>query len=90
MTGSRSSYAEPLSSPSRVQNDFSRRSPSPVQDMNYFEGIQAIREEQNEFYRNLLAQQSDKHEITSQLVQRTRQSVATDIQMKYYQPRAKG
>ncbi len=36
--------------------------------MNYFDGIKAIREEQNDFYQKLLASQNDQHEITSQMV----------------------
>ena len=54
------------------QSDFdfemTRRSPSPIRDMNYFDGINAIREEQNAFYEQLIASQKEQKDFTSQIV----------------------
>ena len=42
-----------------------RRSPSPIRDMNYFDGINAVREEQNAFYEQLIASQKEQKDLTS-------------------------
>ena len=56
-----------------------RRSPSPIRDMNYFDGINAIREEQNAFYEQLIASQREQKDLTSQIVQNVRTNLAKDI-----------
>ena len=59
-------------------------SASPIKGMNYFDGISAIRGEQEAFYRQLLEQESGKKAMTNQLVQRTRQQLASEIQDRHF------
>ena len=61
--------------------------------MNYFDGIKSIRDEQNAYYAQLLKAEADKTNLTSQIVQLTRQKLASKIQSQYYgvmSPRRKG
>jgi len=76
--------SERLDTAGQAYRDFSERSPSPIKDMNYFEGINAIREEQNAFYQNLLQQQSTFCSVTSEVLKRTRGQVAQNIQNRFY------
>ena len=46
-------------SDARVPQFSGRRSPSPIQEMSYFDGINAIREERNAYYEGLLASQGN-------------------------------
>ena len=52
--------------------------------MNYFDGINAIRDEQNAFYEQLIASQKEQKDLTSQVVQNVRTNLAKDIQQRYY------
>ena len=47
--------------------------------MNYFDGIKSIRDEQNAYYAQLLKEEADKSNLTSQIVQLTRQKLASKI-----------
>ena len=40
--------------------------------MNYFDGIKAVREEQNAYYDQLLQSQYSQKTVTNQMVQKTR------------------
>ena len=56
---------EQMSPMRRSDINLQGRSPSPIKDMNYFDGINAIREEQNAFYEQLISSQNEQKTVTS-------------------------
>ena len=60
--------------------------------MSYFDGINAIREERNAYYQNLLDSQNEEIDISKLLVMKTRANLARAVQSSFIgqSPRRRG
>ena len=60
--------------------------------MSYFDGINAIREERNAYYQELLDSQYKTGDITEILVKKTRENMARAVKSSFYgqSPRRRG
>ena len=64
--------------------DGGHNSTSVIQNLNYFDGINAVRDEQNSFYMQQVLQKQKQQSLMEQVIKMTRKNLAAGIQEKHY------